>query len=220
MYKITTRPATDDERRIIRDQARFDIASLGCLTIVLGIVPAVAFGWLGGWIGSFLSPDLAAIGRYIGWALSAVIYCSALLSFVPYARRQHKRASEDFEDSIVQQVSVSTTRVVEIGLIDDNEPILAFDMGGDKILFLRGQWLYDPATFGADSKTSDDAHEDFLNCLPAPHSFPSSRFTIHRLPHSGRVLTIQVAGNYLAPDRTVEALKPEYEFGDSEIFDG
>jgi hypothetical protein len=39
------------------------------------------------------------------------------------------------------------------------------------------------------------------------------------LLNSGEVLGIRVAGRYVAPGATVEALKPEYEFADSELLD-
>lgn len=62
--------------------------------------------------------------------------------------------------------------------------------------------------------------EQFLNGLPTPYSFPSSAFTVTRLPHSGRVLSVRVQGAYLPPEKEVETLRQEYEFGDSELFDG
>src|SRR5207302_1862391 len=85
--------------------------------------------------------------------------------------------------------------------------------------FLQGQWLRDPGTYGTEGPEGDP-FDEFINGLPAPHSFPSSEFAVSRFPHSGEVLGIRVAGKYAAPQAVVEALKPEYEFGDSEVLDG
>ena len=116
-------------------------------------------------------------------------------------------------------IQVRDPRVVEIDLINDNEPILAFDIGDNKILFLQGQWLRDPQTYGAQSR-DEDPYEEFINGLPAPFSFPNTKFSISRFPHSGDVIAIQVEGEYLQPEQAVEALLPEFEFGCSELFEG
>jgi hypothetical protein len=120
---------------------------------------------------------------------------------------------------MVEVITVSEPRVIEIGAISDNEPILAFDIGDRSILYLQGQWLRDEATYGSPARPGDPL-EEFFNGLPAPYSFPSRAFVVTRLPNSGRVLGIRVNGQYVAPEKSVEALRPEYELGDSEIFDG
>lgn len=147
------------------------------------------------------------------------MFLYVLVTFIPFERRKRQRAMRDHRAQNVQEILVTNPRVVEIGLINDNEPILAFDIGESKILFLQGQWLRDNETYGAEFCDSDEG-EEFINGLPPPHSFPSSQFTITRLPHSGEVIRISVAGEYLEPEAIVEALRPEYEFGDSELFDG
>ena len=63
-------------------------------------------------------------------------------------------------------------------------------------------------------------HDEFFNGLPTPNSFPSTEFTVSRFPNSGEVVGIRVAGEYVAPECEVEALKSEYEFGNSELLDG
>jgi hypothetical protein len=222
MHEITSRPPTARERRIIEASTRPDIASYGCIVMFFGIGFSLLLGWLGGRIGSFHSEDAATFGRWIGWTLAAAIFVYVLVSFASLERRLRRRASKDARALAVQEVSVSDPRLVEIYPINDNEPILAFDIGQGKLLFLQGQWLRDPVTYGAEEaeELEDDACDDFLNGLPAPHSFPSSKFTVTRLPNSGRVLGISVEGEYLSPEVAVEALKREYEFGDSEILLG
>jgi hypothetical protein len=189
------------------------------LVIFFGIVPVYFLGQLGGWVGGFVSEDASAYGQWIGWILAAFLFVSAVVTFLPYERRLRKRAAQDERERTVQEIHVLEPRVIEIGLINDNEPILAFDIGDNKILFLQGQWLRDAGTYGTDGPEGDP-FDEFINGLPAPHSFPSTEFTVSRLPHSGEVLGIRAQGNYAAPQAEVEALKTEFEFGDSEIFDG
>ena len=179
----------------------------------------MGLGVLGGWLGGFISPEASTYGNWIGWSAAASLFVYALVTFIPYERRQRQRASQDHETQIVQDVHVTEPRVIEIGLINDNEPILAFEIGENRILYLQGQWLRDDATYGAEP-LEGDPYEEFLNGLPAPYSFPSIEFTVTRFPNSGDVVGIRVAGGYLAPEIEVEALKSEYEFGDAELLDG
>jgi hypothetical protein len=219
MHTATTRPPNQEEQRVLQEQKRPDVASFGCLTIFFGIIPIFFLGKLGAWIGGFASGQWVVHGRWIGWLVGIVTFGWALATFIPYARRQRMRGCFDADKQIVQEIAVSQPRVVEIFLISDNEPILTFDIGDGKILFLQGQWLRDPSTYGAPQQ-NDDPEEQFLNGLPKPFSFPSTAFTVTRLPHSGRVLRIMVHGDYLVPEKKVEALRREYEFGDSELLVG
>jgi hypothetical protein len=219
MHTATTRPPNQEELRVLQGQKRPDVASFGCLTIFFGIIPIVLLGKLGAWVGGFASAQSAASGRWIGWLVGIGVFGWALATFIPYARRQQLRGRKDADEQLVEEIAVSQARVVEILLISDNEPILAFDIGDGRILFLQGQWLREPSTYGAPPQEGDP-EEQFLNGLPKPFSFPSTAFTVARLPHSGRVLRITVRGDYPAPEKKIEALRREYEFRDSELFDG
>ena len=219
MHTIATRKPTPEEQRLIAGRTKPDIASYGCITSFFAIVPALLLGKLGGWLGRFISPDASTYGQLLGWLLAVIIFVAVLVTFIPYERRQRQRASQDHEAQIIQDIHVTEPRIIEIGLINDNEPILAFEIGENKILYLQGQWLRDCATYGAEP-LEGDPHDEFVNGLPEPHSFPSTEFTVSRFPNTGEVVGIRVAGSYLAPATEVEALKPEYEFGDSELLDG
>jgi hypothetical protein len=207
------------EQQLIAGRAKPEMATWGCLVLLFFIAPAYMLGKLGGWLGGFVSADSATYGQWTGWALSAVVFVAVVVAYIPCERRRRQRAARDEQSRIVEEIHVVAPLVIEIELINDNEPVLAFDIGDNKILFLQGQSLRDPGTYGTDSH-EDEPFDEFLNGLPAPHSFPSSEFTISRFPHSGEVLGIRVGGQYVAPQAVVEALKPEYEFGDSELFDG
>jgi hypothetical protein len=200
-------------------QQRPDMASFGCLIVSFGIVPIFLLGSLGAWLGGIWNEEAVVYGRWIGWLAGLGVLTWALASFVPYERRRRMRGRKDAADQLVQEIIVSHPRVFEIYLISDNEPILVFDIGDGRFLFLQGQWLREPDKYGAPPQDGD-ADERYVNGLPEPFSFPSVEFKLTRLPHSGRVLRIAVGGGYLAPGKTVDALQREYEFGDSEIFDG
>jgi hypothetical protein len=220
MHTITSRRPTAEERAVIEHQVKPDAASYGCLTVMFGIGPVVLLALAGGWVAGFVAPAHVATGRWIGAAAGIAVFLAVLVTFIPFERRQRRRAAGDVNDMAVQDIEVRDPRVLEIGLINDTAPILAFDIGDGKLLFLQGQWLVDDVSLYDAPPLKGDAYEDYFNGLPPPHSFPSRAFTLTRLPHSGRVLKIRVAGEYCRPEREVEALRPEYEFGDSELLDG
>jgi hypothetical protein len=219
VHIITTRTPTLKEQRLTAGGTRPDLASYGCLAIFFAAVPGLLLGKLGSWLGGFISTDASIYGKWIGWSVAAVVFAFALVSFIPHERRRRLRVSQDLQAQIVQEIHVTNSRAFEVGLINDNEPIIVFDIGGNNILFLQGQWLRDSETYGA-VVSEDDSYDEVFNGLPEPYSFPSTDFTVTRLPHSGDVIGIRVAGKYLVPETVVEALKPEYEFGNSELFEG
>lgn len=218
MHTVTTRRPTPEERQNIAARMRPDYASYGFL-VVLSAGTAWVFGMLARWLGSFVSTDVSNYAQWSGWCAGAALAIPLLAALIPYDRRQRELASRDNVDQIVHEIHVTEPRVVEIGLINNDAPILAFDIGGETILFLQGQWLLECGTYGAEIPPNDEGDEMF-NGLPPPHSFPCTDFTISRLPNSGEVLRIQVAGDYLAPSAIVEALRPEYQFQHSEVFSG
>jgi hypothetical protein len=121
---------------LIAGRAKPDIASWGCLVIFLGIAPVYLLGELGGLLGGFISDDASAYGQWIGWFLAALLFLWTVATFLPHERRLRRRAAQDERERIVQEIHVVEPHVVEISLINDNEPILAFDIGNNKILFL------------------------------------------------------------------------------------
>ena len=219
-HTITSRPPVPEERAVIERQVKPDLASYGCLAVMFGIAPVILLAMAGDWIARFVAPAHPAMGRWVGGAAGVAVFLAALITFISFERRQRRRAAGDLTDMTVQEIDVRDPRVLQIGLINDNAPILAFDIGSGKLLFLQGQWLVnDNSLYGA-PPLQGDPYDEYLNGLPPPHSFPSRSFTLTRLPHSGRVLKIRVSGEYLPPEREVEALRREYEFADSELFDG
>jgi len=218
-HTILSRAPTAEERKFIARNVKPDLASYGCITLALGVAPIVLLTIFGGWLAGWFSPERVTLGRAAGAVIGLGIFLYAVLSFRAYERRLRRRAARDLDEMAVQEITVRDPRVVEIGLISDNAPILAFAIGEGKLLFLQGQWLVNHAIYDA-PPLDGDPDEQYLNGFPPPYSFPSSTFVLVRLAHSGRVLRLRVAGNYVRPETEVEALRPEYEFGDSEIFSG
>jgi hypothetical protein len=178
--------------------------------IIVGIVLAVAAVWtttkLGfGGFGRFL-----AIGIFIVFALYGA---RAGVAFVQQSRRSRQLARRDINERKVEVIRVENARLVEQQEHNDEGPLYYFGIGGGKVLFLGGQWLYDSDVYGVDSEE-----------LP----FPSSSFTVHRLA-SGPVLCIEPNGAKLAPEAIlprkalpawlVEPFKRGF-LGDSLILDG
>lgn len=224
MHSITTRIPTPDELKHIESTSAEGIISCGCGIILLVIIPSLAIGIFATVLRSIFYDDaiemgLVSAGIFVSLLLTVFLFC-----YIPYEQRQRRIASEDIKARTIQDIHISAPRVIQIGLINDNEPILAFGIGNNKILFLQGQWLCNEGTYGVEplskEQSEDDALDEFLNGLPEPHSFPSTEFTVSRFPNSKKVIGIRVAGSYIAPEAEAEALEPEYEFGDSELFEG
>jgi hypothetical protein len=218
VHTISTRAPTLKEQQVIYTLMKPDYASFGCLVVLSGGA-AWTFGKIGHWIGSFFSENVSTYAQWVGWIAGVALGIPILVALIPYGRRQQKLATRDRETQLVQEIHVIDPRVIEVAMVGNIGPNLAIDIGDEKILYLQGQWLYDCDIYGAESPENDEGDELF-NGLPAPHSFPCSEFTISRLPNSGEVLHIRVAGNYLPPETPVEALKPEHRFQPSELFKG
>lgn len=195
-----------------------DLVSYGCM-VALSFGPIWLLGLLGGWTGSFVSEEGSSVGRSIGWVLGLVPLVVLFTIFIRYERRQRKLASEDERSSTVEEIRVQDAKVIEINFLGNNGPILAFDIGDSKILFLQGQWLEHHQIYGA-KEPGGEEQEHIFNGLDAPNSFPSTEFIVTRFPHSGDVSKIEILGDYLPPEARVDAMKPEYEFQPSEILDG
>lgn len=220
MHTITTRPPTPEEQRSIDRGAKPDLASSGCLILFFGVLPYFLFGRFGAWLGRHVSPREAERGLLIGRLAAVLLFVAMLGTFLSQERRRRKRAHKDLAEATIQEIAVTDARVIEIGAINDIEPIFVFDIGGGKLLYLQGQWLREESIYGA-PRVDGDPDGRFLNGLDAPYSFPSTSFTVVRLPNTGRVLSIRPSGTYLPPiGNPVEALRKEYDFGQSSVFDG
>jgi hypothetical protein len=199
-YAISTRPMSDEERerllsalRRSTDNWAWIIAPLaGCS--FLAFVVGHGIEWLLGKIGWFVEP-------YLHWSLVAISLPFGIRVSFLFLRAFQVTAAEtqrDISIGITEVIEVQNALLVEQAEYNDEGPILFFDIGDGKILFLYGQWLY--------------AH------LPR---FPSSNFTVYRSAVLGRVFTINTNGEHIEPLRTLPPFAvPIGNLHESELLDG
>jgi hypothetical protein len=212
MFTTSTRPLTPDEAESLKGEGRFrpllveltiTIALCGAVGAFVGAVGALIVGLVIKWAAPHLAETLPVwcllLGLSVGFALLMAAWGAG--TFL----RMRQFVKEDLERGEVQILHVKDPVVVRQDEYNDEGPILFFDIGGGKILFLWGQWLLDPETYGAPVEELPDDLDvpEHINGLPDPYAFPSSEFTITRLPRSGNVLRTEVLGTYLPPARTV-----------------
>jgi hypothetical protein len=221
MHHVRNRPPTDDEKRLLESRAKSDLYGCGVLYVVFAGLSAYGLSQIFGFLGWLFSPTIEYYGKWFGVLLSMVLILPLLSMFWKAARKWKHLAELDLDSDVVEEIQVVTNRVIEIGTEGNADPILAIDLDDRKILYLQGQWLFDPHVYGAAGPENEpDQSGDFLNGLPGPYSFPSNNFTVVRLPSSGDVLRIAVSGDYLKPEGVVEGLKWAYVFPSSVILDG
>lgn len=219
LLEVSTRSPTPDEQRFIDGQCKPDVASLGYIAIAFGIVPGFVLGLVGGWLGSLISLDAEIWCRYAGWIIGFLGLIYGFVWYWPNERKRRQQAKADYADVIVEELTVNSTRVVELVCSSSHEPCLVFDVGDNQLLYLHGQWLRWESTYGA-SQIIDDGNDNYLNLLDPPNAFPADSFIVTRLPNSGHVFAIKVTGDYLIADHPIDALKPEFAFNCSELISG
>lgn len=206
MYTLTTRAYTSDERDMVDRLRPIDSTS----HVFIGLLLAFAL------ILVLLILMLLGLDRRFWWI---AVFALVGVLYLIKRRRRPTAADLDFDHARVEVLRVKEARVCELALIDDNEPILCFQIDDDHLLYLQGPWLRNPRLYGA-SLLQDDPLDERINGLPDPFGFPCAEFTLERFPHTGRVLSIRPASGYTPVENIVDALSSEYEFRDSEVFQG
>ncbi|MFI4876592.1 MAG: hypothetical protein ACIALR_14680 [Blastopirellula sp. JB062] len=217
MHQIATRSLTEQERKIVQVHAQPNAAAFGCLTVLLLVAPIVILLQLLGLVANHFSSVQFEALRLLAVAIPLIVYLLIIQSYWKRDRRRSRRAQQDLADDVVQEIWVTQPRVCEVSS-DPDEPGLAFDLGDRKILLLSGPWLYYANTYQAETADAEiDAESD--DAL-AKGRFPSTDFTVTRLPQTGYVLAIRVNGEYVEPERSLDALERGHRFRDSEILVG
>lgn len=220
MHTLTSRNATSDELADIHRHAHTRLTSILSVSFLFGVLPVLILQHLGSWIALRVAQGGTLIGRLIGGVFGGGIFLWAINDMRRAERRHHQEAILDEVDHRVEVITVYNPRVMLLASRSDSDPVLAIDIGDNEVLLLQGSWLHDPHTYGTYDHGDCDANVAIFNGLPHPYAFPSTQFTITRMPHSGDVLHIEVEGQYLKPAQTVGALPHTYNFRDSEIFEG
>lgn len=225
MYTIKSRTPTQDENKKLKALCRFDVRSCGCATIFICVAPVIIFTLFSvgiGWIVGRPLDEMLIVGPLMGGLFG--LFCSIvfLLTYIPRQRSNLRSATEDSKAQCIQDIHVTSSRVIEIDPGNDLEPVLAFEIDGNSILLLKGQWLREDRIYGAKLVEEDEYSDKYHNGLPAPYSFPSNKFTISRFPNSRIVTAIHVQGSYLTPESIQDVVHTGFEsaLGDSELLTG
>lgn len=203
-HSVTTSAPTPDEARVMKSDTKQGVANWGCISVFcVGLGYAL---WLaGGWVAGLFSADATRIGNVVGALLGVAAFAWSAISFGRMLRRDTERAKTAQDTGVVQEIRVRAGRAVQWeGLHSSMDPAVCIDIGGGRLLLLLGQWMYYrerifsvPA--GGVPEQTDELDEKYLNGMPPPWSFPSTAFTIRRVPDTGTVLSIRVEGTYLEP---------------------
>jgi hypothetical protein len=170
----------------VRDGIFAGIMVLGgtCIVSVFGrrVIP---------WLGS-VYPTLALLG--VG-AICAFI--------VGYRAGKSTAASRgrnpDVKEGVMEVLSVEASRAIRVDEFEDEGMGFYLDVGGGRVLFLQGQYLYDDV----DAKR-----------------FPCTRFELVRTLHSKTVFSLKCLGEYLTPVHTNPPFTPEEYTSDKGHYDG
>lgn len=222
-YTLSTRSLTAREQKLLRASSRL---SLDDWTWIL--VPGPSFGFGGyvfgfgvEWLFSLSTLDAAPYAR-IGLA----IVCAGLGLFASVhiygaLKGATNAAKTDLTNERVQIIHVSDASVIQQQEYNSEGPILYLSLDSDTILFLWGQWLFDPYVYGAENHMIADDADTFPNAQDRQFAFPCTEFTIHRSPQLGRVLKIETNGKPLSPIKTLAwGDIPLQNLADSEILHG
>ncbi len=126
---------------------------------------------------------------------------------IPVTRREY---SLDYERGVVEVLQIDAVAFGTGEEWNDEGPIYFVDLGGGKILWLCGQWLFDPTIVDKRILKLIDAEED---------SWPK-RFTIERAPASGFVFHIFDGSDELVRSSNLVQHKDIHYLGYSRVFSG
>ncbi|MCE9635571.1 MAG: hypothetical protein K8T90_07695 [Planctomycetes bacterium] len=207
-HSVTTSAPTPDEARVMKDETKQGVANWGCLgAFCAGLGYALWLG--GGWIAGLISADATRTGNVVGALLGVVVFARLAISFGRSFRRESERAKSAKDAGVVEEIRVQhASRAVQWeGLHSSMDPAICIDIGGGRLLRLLGQWMhYREKVFraptGAVPEQSDEADEKYVNGMPPPWSFPSTTFTMRRVPETGTVLSVRVEGAHLEPTQS------------------
>jgi hypothetical protein len=130
--------------------------------------------------------------------VSGALFALSTHSILRHRRDCKKRECRIGEAEAIEVIEVHALEVVKLEFPGSTGPALCFQLPGEQILFLYGQWLFEPALYRAPAPVGDGNQERF-NLSDDPFGFPSDSFALHRWRGEVRPFWIEVRGSYLAP---------------------
>lgn len=205
-HTIITRPPTENEQKRVLHLTQRDLGSWIYILLFFALLPLFLLGYFLGWV---------------GYLLAIAFFSYIAIGFYNDETKSMQEAQKDLENLIIEEITIETQRVYEIVPIDNNDPILVFDIGNNKVLYIQGQWIRDYETYNLTEDPSlGDEGDDYLNALAPPYAFPTDKFKITRSSYLGEVFSIELLGEYMKPIADLNVLKNENEFKMSEILVG
>lgn len=220
-YTSTFDEPTEREKGILRHESHHCWASISTIVVTSFLGGCVALGGLLYWLGGKIGNGYDIIGLWIGVGLGLLILVYSITSFVSFDRKRRSLGILDRRNMKIEILDIRPIAVERIALLNDNEPIFCFQIDDDTLLYMQGQFLYDPHTYGI-SMPETDPEEDCMSVTgkSGKDSFPNTHFIIRRLPHVGRVTSIALLGEEMTYSDEKDVLKPEYDFSDCCILKG
>lgn len=220
MFECITRAPTPEEAAEKPNERANQMASFGCAGIFFGVVP----GFILWRVFHGIAINQGYQGKLVPAASAAAIaVCLCAWTFRKLSRELNRSKARGTQaaadDSLIEEWRIEASRVVQLIPHGEDEPVLCFEVEPNRIVMLKGQWLWEESTYGA-PRIKDDPDENFLNGLDKPYSFPSRKFTVIRWPKSGKVAGIRVSGDYMAPEESKVEIKRDHYFHASEQFSG
>ncbi len=190
---VTTRDLAPDERAVLLRSLRMTADSWAWV-----LLPMVAVGGMLFFLGKLASGLLGAqhLPLVLGGAGALAGVWPSVLIYRSF-RRAQSLAWGDASLGRVEVVEVTDPVVVQQEEYNDEGPIYYLDIGGGKIMFVWGQWMFDPNVFPGNHWHAAADNDD------EPLPFPSSHFRLHRAPTSGRVLRVENLGTRVQPTKTI-----------------
>ncbi len=210
---------SEQEWEVLRHEAKPCLVSLVYILVFIGGGLAFLLWLLLSWIIGFWSESAASYAGYAAIGIGLFVGVRASISFLRFNKIRQAAAIEYLKEGKIDEIEVRASAVSKILLLNDNEPILCFQVDAGRLLYMQGQYMYDPHVY--DQLDEEDQHNEMsVNGMNGAKAFPNDHFIIRRLPRHGRVLTITLLGHALEWEREVDVLKPEYDFPDSILIEG
>lgn len=212
MPDIQTRKMTELELTRLRNRIRMDANSLAFFVLI-----PITLGFFGFLLGNgfvWLLGSIFIVPPYIVWVAVTIFGILGLWLSIRLFRSSEKHYDLVRKEIANDKVEVILSAIVAYHQIEEaveEGPILVLDLGGEKLLLLIGQWLYDTHSTIRFEGTPIPGDDD--------DNLATDMIELIRTPITGIVLSLTWKGNPLRPSKIWPPLEA-YPIGESELLDG